>query len=121
MANVVYENSNDLFQNNYYYALSSSCNPTHLSPSDTGIADSSSSGIYFAPDAPVTNLDRRAPTVGVQVANGFPEKSVASATLASAPLLPKASMLGNVMPSKPIRRPWLHHRVHQDGCEGRSP
>ncbi len=82
MANVVNENSDDFFKNNYCYALSSSYNPTHLSPSDTGIADSGSSGINFASDAPVANLDRRAPTVGVQ---GFPEKSVASVTLASAP------------------------------------
>jgi hypothetical protein len=101
MANVVDENSNDLFQNNYYYALSSSCNPTDLSPSDTGIANSGSSGIYFAPNAPVSNLNCRAPTEGVQVANGFPEKSVASATLASAPSLPQALMLGHVMPSFP--------------------
>lgn len=101
MANVVYENSNNLFSNNYYYALASSCNPTLLSPSDTGIADSGASGIYFAPDAPVANLVRRAPTVGVQVANGFPKKSVASATLALAPTLPQASMLGHVMPSFP--------------------
>jgi hypothetical protein len=79
----------------------SSCNPTHLSPSDTGIADSGSSSIYFAPDAPVANLDRHAPTVGVQVANGFPEKSAASATLASAPSLPQESMLGHVMHSFP--------------------
>ena len=101
MANVVYENSNNLFSNNYYYALASSCNPTLLSPSDTGIADSGASGIYFAPDAPVANLDRPAPTVGVQVANGFPKKSVTSATLASALPLPQASMLGHVLPSFP--------------------
>ncbi len=101
MANGVYENSNDLCKNNYYYALSSSCNPTHPPSSDTGIADSGSSGIYFAPGAPVANLDPHAPTVGVQVVNGFPEKSVASATLASAPSLPQEAMLGDVMPSFP--------------------
>ena len=101
MANVVNENSNDLFKNYYYYALLSSCNPTHLSPSGTGIAYSGSSGIYFAPDAPDANLDHRAPTVRVQGANGFPEKFIASATLASAPSLPQESMLGHVMPSFP--------------------
>ena len=101
MANVVYENSSNLFNNNYFYALSSSYNPTKIPSSDTGIANSGSSGFYFSPDAPVDNLDHWAPTVGVQVANGIPERSVASTTLASAPSLPKEAMLGHVMPSFP--------------------
>jgi hypothetical protein len=101
MANVIYENSNDLCKNNYYYALASSYNPSQLPSSDTGIADSGSNGFYFSPDALVNNLDPKAPTVGVQVENGISEKSVASATLASAPSLPEEAMLGHVMPSFP--------------------
>ncbi len=77
------------------------CNPTQLPLSHTGIADSGASGFYFAPRAPVTDFNHKAPTVGVGVANGRPECSVASATLASAPLLPPAVMQGHVMPSFP--------------------
>jgi hypothetical protein len=39
--------------------------------------------------------------MGVRVANGLPERSVASATLASSPSLPPAAMQGHVMPSFP--------------------
>jgi hypothetical protein len=101
MANVVYRDTNDMCNNNYYFALStpSSCNPTNLPPSHTGIANSSASGIYFASNAPVANLNPMAPSVGVRVANGLPVRSVASATLASAPSLPPAAMQGHVMPS----------------------
>jgi hypothetical protein len=103
MANIVYCNTNDLCQNNYYFALStpSSCNPTNLPTSHTGIADSGASGIYFASYAPVANLNPTAPSVGVRVANGLPVRSVASATLASAPSLPTVDMQGHVMPSFP--------------------
>jgi hypothetical protein len=103
MANVVYRDTNDLFKNNYYFALStpSSCNPTNLPSSHTGIADSGASGIYFSPNAPVTNLNSLAPAVGVRVANGLPVTSVASATLASTPSLPPDAMQGHVMPSFP--------------------
>jgi hypothetical protein len=103
MANVVYRNTNDLCQNNYYFALStpSSCNPTNLPTSHTGIADSGASGNYFASNAPVANLNPTAPSVGVRVANGLPVRSVASATLASAPSLPPAAMQGHAMPSFP--------------------
>jgi hypothetical protein len=104
MVNVVYCSSNDLCKNNYYYALStpSSCNPTHLPSSHTtGIANSGASGFYFAPSAPVANLNPKAPSIGVRVANGLPERSVASATLASVPSLPPAAMQGHVMPSFP--------------------
>jgi hypothetical protein len=103
MANIVYCTSNDLCKNNYYYALStpSSCNPNHLPSSNTGIANSSASGIYFLPAAPMANLNPKAPSVGVRVANGLPERSVASATLASVPSLPPAAMQGHVMPSFP--------------------
>jgi hypothetical protein len=49
----------------------------------------------------MANLNHKAPTVGVRVANGLPERSVASATLASAPYLPPAAMQGHVMPTFP--------------------
>jgi hypothetical protein len=103
MANVVYCNTNDLCQNNYYFALStpSSCNPINLPTSHTGIANSGASGIYFASNAPVANLNPTAYSVGVRVANGLPMGSVASAMLASAPSLPPAAMQGHVMPSFP--------------------
>jgi hypothetical protein len=102
MVNLVYCKNNCL-KNSYYFALSTTpaCNPTQLPPSHTGIADSGASGFYFAPGAPVANLNPRAPTIGVRVMNGCPERSVASATLASAPLLPPAAMQGHVMPSFP--------------------
>jgi hypothetical protein len=102
MANLVYCKNNCL-KNNYYFALSTTtaCNPTQLPLSHTGIADSGAGGFYFAPGAPVTDLNPKAPTVGVRIANGRPERSAASATLASAPSLPPAAMQGHVMPSFP--------------------
>ncbi len=103
MANVVYCSSNDLCKNNYYYALStpSSCNPTHIPSSHTGITDSGASGFYFAPSAPIANLNPKAPSNGVRVANGLPERSVVSMTLASVLSLPPAAMQGHGMPSFP--------------------
>ena len=101
MANVVYFTSNDLCKNTYYFALStpSSCNPTHLPYFHTGITDSGATGFYFAPGAPIVNPNPKALFVGVRAANGLPERSVASMTLASAPSLPPAAMQGRVMPS----------------------
>ena len=103
MANVVYCSSNDLFNNNYYSALATpnSCNPTHLPSSHTGIANSGASSFYFSSSTPVANLNPEAPAVCVRVANGLPERSVASATLALVPSLPPAAMQGHVMPSFP--------------------
>ena len=103
MANAVHCVSNNLLKTNYYYALStaSANNPTQLPSSDTGIADSGASGFYFAPGAHVANLNSMAPPIGVEVANGLPVRSSASATLASVPSLPAASMQGHVMPSFP--------------------
>jgi hypothetical protein len=103
MANIVYCNTNDLCQNNYYFASStpSSCNPTNLPTSHTGITDSGTSGIYFASNTLVANLNPTAPSIGVRVANSLPVRSVASATLASAPSLPPVAMQGHVMPSFP--------------------
>jgi hypothetical protein len=87
MANLVYRDYDNLLKNNYYFALSSTAarNPTQLPPSHTGIADSGASGIYFASNAPVANLNYSAPAVGVRVANGLPVTSVASATLVATP------------------------------------
>ena len=42
-------------------------NPPNI---DSGIANSDSSGMYFAPRAPVTNYDATVPTIRVRVANG---------------------------------------------------
>jgi hypothetical protein len=101
MANLVYCNNNKLLENNYYLALSTLNvpNPSKLPATHTGIADSGANGFYFAPGAPVTNHDQTAPTVGVRVANGHPERSVAQATLASVPSLPPSAMQGHIMPS----------------------
>jgi hypothetical protein len=103
MANLVFCDDNQLLKNNYYFALSTTpaCNPTQLPSSHTGIANSGASGFYFAPGAPVSNLNPQALAIRVRVANGLPEQSVDSATLASAPSLPPAAMQGHVMPSFP--------------------
>ena len=103
MANAVHCVTNNLLKHNYYYALStaSAGNPNHLPSSDTGIADSGASSFYFAPGAHVANLNSRAPPIGVEVANGLPVCSIASATLASVPSLPATTMQGHVMPSFP--------------------
>jgi hypothetical protein len=101
MANLVYCDDKKLLKNNYYFALSttSAPNPSHLPATHTGIADSGTSSFYFAPGAPVTNHDSNASSVGVRVANGRPERSVACATLALVPSLPSSAMQGHVMPS----------------------
>jgi hypothetical protein len=66
-----------------------------------GIADSGSSGFYFSPGTSIANYNPHAPTVGITVANGCPEHSIASATLAFVSGLPPATMSGHVMPSFP--------------------
>ena len=121
MTNVVYCRSNELYKNNYYSTLAppSSCNPTHLPLSHTGIADSGASSFYFLSSALVANLNPEAPTVCVRVANGLPERLVASATLALVPSLPPAAMQGHIMPS--FLRSRLHHHLHQDRCLGCRP
>jgi hypothetical protein len=102
MANIVYCNNSNLCKNNYYYALATEFapnSPPTLPAHHTGIADSSSNGHYFAPNAPVANYNPQAPTIGVRVVNRHPKCSVASATLASATALPPAALLGHVMPN----------------------
>ncbi len=68
---------------------------TLASPTPVPVA----STLLLMPQSPTTTP--RPPTVRVRVANGCPECSVASATLASASLFPQAAMLGHVMPSFP--------------------
>jgi hypothetical protein len=104
MATLAITDNLNLCKNNYYCALTSESAPNpppNILPSHTGIADSGATDFYFAPDTPVTNYNPQAPTVGARVANGRPERSVASATLASVPSLPQASMTGHVMPAFP--------------------
>jgi len=104
MASLAITDNLNSCNNNYYYALTSEYTPNpplDILPSHTGIADSGANDFYFAPDAPVTNYNPQAPTVGVRVANGRPERLVASATLALFPSLPQASMTGHVMPAFP--------------------
>ncbi len=104
---------------NYYYALSTASvhNPTQIPSSHTGIADSGASGFYFAPGAHVSNINTKAPAIGVEVANGLPVRSIASATLASVPSLPPAAMLGHVMPSFPHTLVGLGPFADQQGCK----
>jgi hypothetical protein len=104
MATLAITDNLNLCKNNYYYALTSESAqnpPPNILPSHTGIADSGATDFYFAPDAPVTNYNPLAPTVGLRVANGRTECSVASATLSSVPSLPQAAMTGHVMPAFP--------------------
>jgi hypothetical protein len=104
MANVVYCNNSNLCKNNYYHALATEFVPTPppmLPAHHTDIANSGSNGHYFAPDALVANYNPQAPSIGVRVANSYPERLVASATLASATALPPAALLGHVMPNFP--------------------
>ena len=106
LANIVISNS-IVLKNNYYYTLwteFSSNPPTlleHTNITHTGIADSGASGIYFAPNVPVANLNPNVTMAGVHVANGLPVKSIASATLASVPALPDKAVQGHAMPSFP--------------------
>jgi hypothetical protein len=104
MANIVYCNNSNLCKNIHYYTLATEFvpNPPPTLPTHhTDIADFGSNGHYFAPNAPVANYNPQAPTIGVCVANGHPERLVASATLASATALPPAALLGHVMPNFP--------------------
>jgi hypothetical protein len=103
-ANLVYCDNFNLCENNYYFTLLTESTPTPppiLPDLHTGIANSGASGFYFAPGAPVSNNNSRAPTVSVRMANGSPECSVPNAALALASTLPLAAMLGHVLPSFP--------------------
>ncbi len=52
-------------------------------------------------DAPVNNYDATDPTIEVQVANGTPVQSIASAELVSVPDLPASSQVGHIMAGFP--------------------
>ena len=76
--------------------------PTPIPPDiDSSIANSGSSGMYFAPRAPVTNHDATAPTIRVHVANGTPMHLIASGELVLVTALPPASRKGHVMAGFP--------------------
>ena len=94
---------NDLINNKKLaFTTFISRNPTpHPPDEDTGIVDSGSSHLYFAPGAPVMNYDATAPTIRVRVANGTPVHSIASGELASVTALPPASRKGHVMAGFP--------------------
>ena len=68
---------------------------------DSGIANSGSSGMYFAPRAP-TNYVAATPTIGVHVANGTPVHSIASGELALVNALLPASRKGHLMAGFPL-------------------
>jgi hypothetical protein len=69
-----------------------SSNPTLLPPNNnSGIANSGLLGFYFGPNATVNNHDATVPTIEVQVANSTLVQSIASAELASVPVLPASS------------------------------
>jgi hypothetical protein len=77
-------------------------NPTPHPPDiNIGIADSGSSGMYFAPGAPVTHYDATVPTIRVFVANSTPVHSIASGELALVTALPLASRKGHIMAGFP--------------------
>ena len=81
MANLAITDDYNLCKNNNCYALTFESVPNSspkILPHHTGITDSGASGFYFAPDAPVTNYNPQALAVGVRVANGQPECSVAN-------------------------------------------
>ena len=65
MAYAVHCINDKLLETNYYYALSTASvhNPTQISSSHTGIADTGASGFYFVPGAHVSNINTRAPTI----------------------------------------------------------
>ncbi len=80
--------------------MTSNTPPSTFPHQHTGIVNSGSSCFYFSHGAPVANNNPSAPTVGITVANGCPEHSVARSG-ASISALPPAMMLGHVMPSFP--------------------
>jgi len=94
---------NDLIINKKLaFTTLTSRNPTpHPPDEETGIVDSGSSHLYFAPGAPVMNYDATAPTIRVRVANGTPVHSIASGELASVTALPPANRKGHVMAGFP--------------------
>ena len=102
MALNVVSNNNLTYLKELAFTTLPSHNPTPNPPDiDSGIANYGSSGMYFAPGAPVTNYDATAPTIGVCVANDTPAHSIASDELALVTALPPASRKGHVMAGFP--------------------
>jgi len=67
---------------------------------DTGIADTGASGFYFRPDAPVENVNTKAPPIYVGTATGQPQRSAATADFPALPQLPaEFPRSGHVMPT----------------------
>jgi hypothetical protein len=66
-----------------------------------GITNSGSSCFYFSYGASIANYNPHELTVNVMVANECPERSLASATLASISMIPPATVPGHVRPSFP--------------------
>ncbi len=101
---MVFWDNDDLCKNNYYYFLSTfllvNPPPTYL-PSTLALPTQVPAASFFATGALVANYNRSAPTAGVHVANGHPECSVASDTLALAASLPPTAIEGHIMPSFP--------------------
>jgi hypothetical protein len=117
MANVVYCNNFNLCKKKYYHTLVTEFvpNPSPTLPAHhTGIVNSGSNGHYFAPDAPVTNNNAQALTIGVHVANGYPKCLVASTTFTSATALSLAASSGHVMPNFPYTLIRLGPFANQD-------
>jgi hypothetical protein len=75
--------------------------PSTFPPQHMGIPNSGSTGFYYSHGAPIVNYNPHAPTVGVRVANGCPERSVASAMLALVFALPPATISSHVLPFFP--------------------
>jgi hypothetical protein len=104
-ANLVHCDIINLCKHNYYYALlieSAPTPPSTFPHQHTGITNSGSSGFYFSCGTPIANYNPRALTIGITVANRrCPERSVASATLASVSALSSAMMMGHFIPSFP--------------------
>jgi hypothetical protein len=93
-----------LCKNNYYYTLAtefvSHPPPLCFQLITQALLIPAPMGTTLCPMPQLPN-NPQALTVGVRVANGHPEHSVASATLASATALPPAALSGHVMSNFP--------------------
>ena len=69
---------------------------TKLAKQDTAIVDSVSSGWYFTPGAPVSNVNRTAATIRVGTATGQAQTSESSCELPLPDLPP--GLFGHIMP-----------------------
>ena len=67
-------------------------------PRYTAIVDAGASGLYFMPEAPVTNIDVTAPRITVGTASGHPFESSATCEMALPELKDKIALDGHMMP-----------------------